>query len=49
MPDIKKIKQAMIEERISEEIISKIDFTDPGGNNPLPVIGNRSNGLHALT
>lgn len=38
MPDIKKIRQAMIEEGISEEIISKINFTDPGGNDPLPVI-----------
>lgn len=38
MPDIKKIKQAMIDEGIAEEILSKIDFTEPGGNNPLPII-----------
>lgn len=38
MPDIKKIKQAMTEEMIPEEIISKIDFTDIGGNNPLAAV-----------
>lgn len=38
MPDIKKIRQAMIDEKISEEIISQMDFIEPVGNNPLPVI-----------
>ena len=38
MPELKKIKQALIEEGVSEKIISQMDFTGQGGNNPLPVI-----------
>lgn len=38
MPDLKKMKQAFRDDKVPEEIISQIDFTDPGGNQPLPVI-----------
>lgn len=38
MPDLKKIKRALLNDGISEEIVSRIDWTDPGGNQPLPVI-----------
>ena len=38
MPSPKKIHQAMVEQGISEEIVSQFDFNEPKGAPPEPIL-----------
>lgn len=38
MPSIKKIHQTMVKQGINDDVLEQFDFTEPKGNNPIPII-----------